>query len=135
MSYKTGKAKSLDDITLEDVINHPIWVWALDEERVEGQDETWQKPVTSTTNVTEDIFNPTITLRIGNTNYYGSGEYDQQEKELSGLSIWLDGEWIVIGEFTAVPTPFSFFAVPMINGEANVEFVCSDVEADRARRK
>ncbi len=39
MAYKTGQSKSLDDITLKDVLQYPIWEWALDEEGVDGQDE------------------------------------------------------------------------------------------------
>jgi len=58
MNYKTGRGKSLDDITLKDIMEYPIWVWAWDEEGVEGHDETWQKPVINSRNVTEDILNP-----------------------------------------------------------------------------
>ena len=135
MSYKTGKAKSLDDITLEDVIKYRIWVWALDDEGVDGQDETWQKPIIDTDNVTEAIYNPTITIRVQNTNYYGCGEYDRDSDQLKAISIWKNDKWIELKEFTEMPTPLIFIALPMIYGKHNVEFVCSDITIDRAGRK
>lgn len=135
MGYKTGKAKSLDDITLEDVIKYPIWVWAWGEEGTEGTDETWQKPIIDTTNVTENIFTPIITIRVKNTIYYGSGEYNKDTDQLKSLSIWKDDQWIDVREFTAVPTPLNFVAVPMIKGVSNVEFVCNDISTDLATRK
>ena len=64
MAYTTGKTKSLDDITLDDALKYPIWEWALDEEGEDGQDETWQRPIVDTDNVTDDIYNPTITIKI-----------------------------------------------------------------------
>ncbi|MEP7377903.1 MAG: hypothetical protein ABI675_31180 [Chitinophagaceae bacterium] len=45
MAYTTGKSKSLDNITLDDALKYPIWEWALDEEKKDGQDETWQRPI------------------------------------------------------------------------------------------
>ena len=135
MNYKTGKAKSLDDITLEDVIKYRIWVWALDEEGVDGQDETWQKPIIDTDNVTGAIYNPTITIRVQNTNYYGCGEYDRDSDQLTAISIWKNDKWIELKEFTEMPAPLIFIALPTIYGENNVEFVCSDIAIALAERK
>jgi hypothetical protein len=135
MGYKTGKAKSLDDITLEDIMKYPIWVWAWDEEGTEEMDETWQKPIIDTTDVTENIFTPIITIRVKNTIYYGSGEYNKDTDQLKSLSIWKDDQWIDVREFTAVPTPLNFVAVPTIKGESNVEFICNDISTDLATRK
>ncbi len=57
MSYKTGKSKPLEEITLEDVLENKIWEWAFDEESEENQDETWQRPILDCENVTDEIFN------------------------------------------------------------------------------
>lgn len=39
--------KPIDDLTPEDIAAFPIWEFASDEEGVEGQDETWVRPVAS----------------------------------------------------------------------------------------
>jgi hypothetical protein len=135
MSYKTGQAKSLDDITLEDVIKYPIWEWALDEEGVERQDETWQKPVIDTDNVTAAMYYPTITVRVQNTNYYGCGEYNRNSDQITAISIWKNDKWIDLRQFTEMPTPLIFIALPRLYGENNVEFICFDIAKDRAVRK
>ncbi len=49
-----GKSKPVDELTVADFKNNPIWVWALDEEENEEQDETWVKPST-THNFTEEL--------------------------------------------------------------------------------
>lgn len=38
------KSKPVDELTIEDLKEHPIWEWAIDEEESEEQDETWVKP-------------------------------------------------------------------------------------------
>ena len=83
MAYTTGKSKSLDDITLDDALKYPIWEWALDEEGEDGQDETWQRPIVDTDNVTDDIYNPTITIKIKDTELFGSAEYDNDTQKLT----------------------------------------------------
>lgn len=58
MAYKTGKSKPLDNITLSDVLAYSIWEWAYDEAEEERQDETWQRPIVDTDNVTDEMDNP-----------------------------------------------------------------------------
>ena len=133
MPYTTGKAKSLDEITLDDVLKYPIWEWALDEEGEEGQDETWQRPIIDTDNVNDEIFNPTITLKIKGTDIYGSAEYDNETKSINAISVWYDDEWKVLNDYE-IATPFIFIAIPKIDGIENVEFVCDDLSEDRATK-
>ena len=49
-----GKRKPVDELTIEDFIDSPIWEWAIDEEGNEGQDETWVSPL-ETQNFTEEL--------------------------------------------------------------------------------
>lgn len=37
--------KPVNKLTPEDLVTFPIWEFASDEEGVEGQDETWVRPV------------------------------------------------------------------------------------------
>jgi hypothetical protein len=49
-----SKSKPVDELTIEDFIESPIWEWAIDEEDYEHQDETWVRPA-ETTNFTEEL--------------------------------------------------------------------------------
>ena len=129
----TGKSKSLDDITLDDVLKYPIWEWALDEEGEEGQDETWQRPIIDTDNVTDEIYNPTISLKIKDTELYGSAEFDIESQTLSAISIWVKTEWEILSE-SQMKTPLVFIAIPKIEGSENVEFICNSLDDDAAVR-
>ena len=55
-----GICKPIDELTIEDLKQNPIWEWAIDEEENEEYDETWVKPA-ATTNFTEE-FNGSIVL-------------------------------------------------------------------------
>ncbi len=133
MGYKTGKSKSLDEITLDDALKYLIWEWALDEEGEEGQDETWQRPILDTDDVTEDIYNPTITLKMKNNDLFASAEFDNETQTLSAISIWHNTEWKTLNQ-SKVNTPIIFVALPKINGVQNVEFICDNINTDIAER-
>jgi len=135
MAYKTGKAKSLVDITLNDVLQYPIWEWATDEEGVEGQDETWQRAIIDMDNVTPDIINPTITLKIQGTQIYACGEYNNESEMLSAISVWNGSEWMTDFTHLKIQTPIILIAIPKINGIANIEFICEDLQYDKAVKK
>ncbi|MGG0725710.1 hypothetical protein [Bacillus mycoides] len=49
-----NKSKPVDELTIEDLKQNPIWEWAIDEEENEECDETWVKPV-ETINFTEEL--------------------------------------------------------------------------------
>lgn len=129
MAYKTGKSKSLSDITLEDALQYPIWEWALDEEGVDGQDETWQRPIIDTDNVSEDIFDPSITVKVKGTDLVGSAEFDSENQSLSAIAVWIENQWKSLKD-TQIASPVTLVAVPRINGESNVEFVCQNFNED-----
>jgi hypothetical protein len=48
------KSKPVDELTIEDLKENPIWEWAIDEEENEEKDETWVKP-SETKNFTEEL--------------------------------------------------------------------------------
>lgn len=49
-----SKSKPVDELTIEDLKENPIWEWAIDEEENEEQDETWVRP-SETKNFTEEL--------------------------------------------------------------------------------
>lgn len=134
---KTGKAKPLESITVDDAVEHPIWVWALDEAFLEGQDETWQKPVLGATDVTADMLrryaSVTITLEVhGDNLLVASGEYDCQSSALSALAIWHENQWKLVPKVPGLVFPLVFESVPAILGRKGVRFALAAPEDDRA---
>ncbi len=139
MEFETGKSKSLEDITLDDSLEHPIWVWALDEEGVEGQDETWQKPVLGETEVTPELIAHFLVLNIPfkvvGTELLGSGDYDHERGEIGGFAIWQDGEWKPrLRDVEGLGYPVEFEAALPICGRSGVRFVCNSQEVFTAIR-
>ncbi|MED1116797.1 hypothetical protein [Bacillus paramycoides] len=49
-----SNSKPIDELTIEDLKQNPIWEWALDEEENEECDETWVKPA-ETIDFTEEL--------------------------------------------------------------------------------
>ncbi|PAE39014.1 hypothetical protein [Bacillus sp. 7884-1] len=49
-----SKSKPVDELTIDDFKESPIWEWAIDEEENEDQDETWVRP-SETNNFTEEL--------------------------------------------------------------------------------
>ena len=134
MELKFGPPKSLEDISVEDVQAHPIWVWVW-EAGLEGEaeDETWQCPVISHSDVTSEMTEPVITLRVNGGAAVGSASYNAELDELEAISIWEEDTWVLVQK-CSLPAPLSLIAVPTIRGVANVEFICDDPDTDRAKR-
>ena len=130
MSYKTGKAKSLDDITIEDALEYVIWEWALDEEGDEDQDETWQRPIIDSKDVTSEILIPIITLQVKDTNLYASGEYDHEEKLVRAVAFWDNNSWTLPHDFSTVSFPLTLVSLATIEGRSNCEFIYERPDLD-----
>jgi hypothetical protein len=45
MAATIATRKPIDQITVADLVNFPIWEFCTDEEGVEGMDETWVRPL------------------------------------------------------------------------------------------
>ncbi len=82
----TGKAKPMEEVTLEDMQINPIGIFALDEEGNEGQDETWLKPLLHTTDVTQDLVESYILLKVKNSDVYSSACLDIKRMKLNDMS-------------------------------------------------
>jgi hypothetical protein len=131
-----GSPRSMDDIALDDVLAHPIWVWVWEAglEDAEGvEDETWQCPVLDTTDVDDSMTEPVITLRIEGSAVIASGSFDPGEDRLLGISVWQEGAWVDFRD-ADLAEPIVFVAVPTIRGVAGVRFACNDPAEDRATR-
>ena len=133
MQLKFGNPKSLDDITLEDAQEHPIWLWVWEAGLEEvSEDETWQCPVVNSKDVDESMTEPVITLLVKNTNLVGSASYSSEKEELDGIAIWQNDAWVMVQE-ADLSFPVTFVSVPTIQGVKNVEFICSSANEPAKR--
>ncbi len=131
MGYTTGKSKPIDELSLDDILKSTIWEYALDEEGVEGQDESWIRPILDTNDVTDEIFSPIITIKIKNTDIYGCGEYDSDTDSIVGISICVDNEWKSLSD-SELPVPIIFISIAKIDGIEHTEFVRNNIENEEA---
>jgi hypothetical protein len=59
MSASEETRKPIDQLTVEDLAAFPVWEFATDEEGVEGQDETWVRPL-SVSRIPGDAFSLSV---------------------------------------------------------------------------
>lgn len=134
MNLIVGTPKPLSEISAQDVLEYPIWLWVWEAGLEESaDDETWQCPVLETSDVTDGMTEPVITLKVKGTNIVGSASYNPRSDQLEAISIWEGEAWIGVEE-SELPTPIVFVAVPTIRGIEKAEFICSQPSSDRAVR-
>lgn len=75
-----GKPKPIDEVSLQDMQENPIWVFALDEEDSEEIDETWQKPILNYDNVTHELVEAYILMKSTDGQYDISANLDIKKK-------------------------------------------------------
>src|SRR5262245_50111738 len=129
-----GPWKSMDEIRVEDLQAHPVWLWCMslglpdEEDGPIGGDETSMRPVLNSTNVEPDIAQPLILLRVKGTDYFAAGLYNHSKRKVEALGI----KTKTMEEITTltrvgglrVPAgwcaPLTFVAVPTIDGRRGV---------------
>ena len=127
---KKNVSKPLEDLDFHDFEISPIWVFALDEEANDDQDETWVKPLMSTRNLTFDWYEAYILLRNNKNHLPVFARVD-----IAGLT--LDDIWMKADDGTPVELKNTDAELPMIlvsdisiEGKENVRFVVtSDKES------
>ena len=64
-----GNPKTIDEVSLKDMQENSIWIFALDEEDSEEIDETWQKPILNYDNVTHELVEAYILMKSTDGQY------------------------------------------------------------------
>ncbi len=130
-----GRAKHFSKVTLQDHQRHLIWTSAHDDRH----DEEWEKPIVSTSEVTQEIIEcplvvPIITVRIEGTDLLGTGWYLHKDRELFAISVWHEGKWRALTDVGMLKPPSTLVSVPKILGVEDVRFICTDLKNEKATR-
>jgi len=132
LHVRFGKPKNMHKVTLRECLRYPIWVFTGHEE--EEYDEEHETPVISSKNVSASLlenYEPHITVRVKDANFYGSGYYDHGQRELNNICVWRGNRWVGLEE-AKLNGPLTFVAVPSILGKKSVAFRCDDPESGTA---
>ena len=149
-----GKSRPNQGLTYDDVVRHPIWIWAVDEENAPGQDETWVKPITSHADVTEELFAcvPRIALTVPGTDWTALGDFwaardvvgdhilrnidpDAPPTDIvSAIQMHDKGGIVSAKVIRELVFPVTFLAIPTIRGKAGLQFGWNRPEDPIARR-
>lgn len=131
-----GPWKFSDEITFQDMLNNPVWLWCLDTDEggvPDGGTEATLRPLLNTTDVPPShISPPLILLRIKGGEYYASGLYFKDRKKLEAIIVYKDDGFFDPSEVNNLVEPVIYLAVPSINGYKNVEFESPTVTTDEA---
>jgi hypothetical protein len=134
--YQLGDMKRLEDITLDDMREHPIWINDLGGEAQHGFDETSQRPVIGDANVTKRMLKESVSVSVhvtvAGTSFEGSADLSG-DPSLSALAVWFDGEWKAPRDIAGFPSEAQIELVPALLGEEHVRFTY-DTESDSGTR-
>lgn len=123
---KLGKLKNLEEITLDDMYQNPIWVNDLSGENDEESDETSERPLIGATDVTKQVLKEfvsvSIFIKVVGSNMYGSAHYDE-DGNLSAMSFWSDKSWQSPSAIFPKGEKVIVEAIPSIEGEKNCRFI------------
>jgi hypothetical protein len=130
-----GRAKHSSKVRLQDHQKHLIWTSAHDDRH----DEEWEKPIVSSSEVTQEIVDcpivvPIITVRVEGTDVFGIGWYLHKDGELFAISVWHEGQWKDLVYGGAFKPPTIFISVPKILGVEGVRFLWQTPEHGKAFR-
>lgn len=137
-----GPWKLLDEIELEDLIEHPVWAWCMalglpdEEDGPIGGDETSMRPLITTKEVPMDhIAPPLILLSVRGTPFHASGMFDAKTGIVDAVCIFQGAQMVPPSRVPDLPDPATYVSVPFIAGEEGVEFEATAKGADTAKRR
>ena len=125
IEYTTGNALPIDGVYLSDLEKYPIWIFALDNEGEydENQDESWLKPITNSTNVTNVLVEAYILLQVKENGCYAFGHLYVQEMVIDDLWYWnIEAENWDQFQRLGLPSPIHLISIPSIMDQVAVEF-------------
>ena len=136
-----GPWKFIHEIELQDMLEHPVWLWCMqlglpdEEDGPIGGDETSMRPLLNSDEVPSDHADPLILLRVNDTDYNASGLYGAETKILASISVFSGGCVSGPDGVPDLPAPTVYVAVPAIEGRRGIEFEAVAKGSDEARQK
>jgi hypothetical protein len=135
-AFQLGNLKRLEDMSLSDFTEHPIWVADLSGECDDGFDETSQRPVVGTCDVTKSMLKEfvsvSVLIAISGTDIQGTADVSE-DLNLSTLCLWQDDEWKSPKEIRGFPEDAHVEVIPTIEGQENLR-LSYDPRSDIATR-
>lgn len=118
-----GKSKPIDEVTLQDMQENPIWIFALDEEDSDEVDESWLKPILKSDNVMSEFVEAYILLKSTDGQYDISTNLDIKKEALDDVTFWKPEQqcWIPIENIDNY-REMQLIAVPKIEKENDILF-------------
>ncbi len=135
-----GDWKFSHEVTLTDLLQHPIWLWCLDlstdedgEDGPIGGDESSMRPWLDGDDVELEMDSPTILLRVDGTDKYAKGVYSALDESVEGLCVFWAGEWIKAENLAVLGPLRRYTAIPSILGDKNCQFISDGADLSMAR--
>lgn len=128
-----GPAKLFEEVSLTDVLTHPIWITTFNESGI-GDNEIYQRPLLDIENVTDDLAEVWTTLRVKGSCHIAFAQLYKHHR-LNKILIWHNNDWTAADEIPDLKAPLTLIAVPKIKGAAKVEFLLRQLDEDFAFEK
>jgi hypothetical protein len=125
MKHDYGDPYILEEYTLEGFKKHPILVWAA--KKTVDPEKKYLTPLLNTRNLTSEFNHAKILLTVGETDIYAEASYNTEDQSIYSILIWVGGYRVEV-EDTDLESPITLYAVPEIEGNANVSFVLESKE-------
>lgn len=125
--HSYGDAKPIDEVTCEDIMKYPVWVFDYDEEDYsEEQDETWLEPILDKCLYSSDQ-SGYVLLKIKDTKLLAFGSVDIKNGTLMDIWYFNPNDKLMQAIKTIdINMPISFVAVPEIDHVVERIYVLSD---------
>ncbi|MBZ0165243.1 MAG: hypothetical protein K8I00_00450 [Candidatus Omnitrophica bacterium] len=135
--YNLGPFKNLEDLTLEDLMEHPIWVCDTDGDKPEGFDETAGQPIVGATHVTKDIVEDftavSVLIKFVDKDCYGCATVWRDGVPYEAV-VWQKDDWHDTADIFKKNEVLEIEVIPKILDIESRHFMY-DVRLDTAQQK
>ena len=136
-SWSLGNLKNLEDITLDDMKNNPIWVNDITGEWENDFDESSERPIIGTNDITSSMIDEFVSIsmlvKFPSESEFGSANLEE-DGSITCLAVWRDDEWIIGSKAFQGIDDIEIEIIPAINGENNIIYIY-DLKLDVGRIK
>ncbi len=136
-NWTLGELKNLDDISLDDMKNYPIWINDLSGEWENGFDESSERPLIGANDITDDILSEFVSISVlvkfPDQNEFGSANLED-DGSVSCIAVWRNNEWVIGSKAFQEQSDIELSVIPSIIGEEDVTYIY-DPKSDIGNKK